>query len=69
MLCILAGYSNPPSSGAIISGVTRHGSSRPVVIKMDCNLGKDIVQSNKRTMGLTIDEFHDLLDQVRGKKK
>ena len=42
---------------------------RPVVVKMDSDLGEDIVQSNKRTMGLTTQEFEDLLDQVRGRKK
>lgn len=40
-----------------------------MVIKMDKDLGDDIVQSNKRTMGLTTAEFNDLLDQVRGTKK
>lgn len=67
-ICILAGYSNPVIRGDHLK-MTRPGSARPVVIKMDSNLGEDIVQSNKRTMGLTTAEFHDLLDQVRGKKK
>jgi hypothetical protein len=42
--------------------------ARPVVIKMDRDLGDDIIQSNKRTLGLTTDQFRELLDQVRGKK-
>jgi len=49
--------------------MTRPGTARPVIIKMDSNLGEDIVQSNKRTMGLTSEEFDRLLDQVRGAKK
>lgn len=67
-VCELAGYSNPKIRGDHLK-MTRPGSARPVVIKMDKELGEDIVQSNKRTMGLTTDEFHELLDQVRGKKK
>jgi hypothetical protein len=43
-------------------------SPRPVVIKMDRNLGDDIIHSNRRTMGLTTEEFEDLLSQVRKKK-
>ena len=49
--------------------MSKPGSLRPVVIKMDRRLGDDIVHSNRRTMGLTSDEFEDLLDQVRKKKK
>lgn len=49
--------------------MSRPGSARPVVIKMDSDLGEDIIQSNKRTMGLSSAEFDALLDEVRGKKK
>ncbi|HYG64383.1 MAG TPA: hypothetical protein VEL74_17530 [Thermoanaerobaculia bacterium] len=49
--------------------MSRPGSARPVVIKMDADLGEDIIQSNKRTMGLTTAEFEALLEQVRGKRK
>jgi hypothetical protein len=48
--------------------MTRPGVARPVVIKMDSNLGEDIIQSNKRTMGLSSAEFDALLAQVRGQK-
>ena len=48
--------------------MSRPGSARPIVIKMDSDLGEDIIQSNKRTMGLTSAEFDALLDEVRGKK-
>jgi hypothetical protein len=49
--------------------MSKPGSARPVVIKMDPNLGEDIVQSNKRTMGLSTADFEALVDQVKGKKK
>jgi hypothetical protein len=48
--------------------MTRPGVARPVVIKMDSNLGEDIIQSNKRTMGLSSADFDALLAQVRGQK-
>jgi hypothetical protein len=49
--------------------MSRPDTARPVVIKMDSDLGEDIIQSNKRTMGLSTKEFDKLLDQVQGKKK
>jgi len=49
--------------------MTREGMARPVVIKMDSELGEDIVQSNKRTLGLTSQQFEDLLNRVRKKKR
>jgi predicted nuclease of restriction endonuclease-like RecB superfamily len=49
--------------------MSRPGSFRPVVIKMDSNLGEDLIQGTKRTMGLTTPEFEELLEQVRSKKK
>jgi len=48
--------------------MSKPGSPRPVVIKMDRSLGDDIIHSNRRTMGLTTEEFEDLLSQVRKKK-
>lgn len=48
--------------------MTRPGMARPVVIKMDSDLGEDILQSNKRTLGLTTAELEKLLAEVRGKK-
>jgi hypothetical protein len=47
--------------------MTRPGMARPVVIKMDRDLGDDIIHANRRTLGLTRAEFEALLDQVRGK--
>jgi hypothetical protein len=49
--------------------MSRPGTARPVVIKMDSDLGEDILHGSKRTMGLTTKEFEELLDQVQGKKK
>jgi hypothetical protein len=49
--------------------MSRPGVARPVVIKMDSDLGEDIIQSNKRSMGLSSKEFDELLAQVRNKKK
>lgn len=49
--------------------MTREGMARPIVIKMAPNLGDDIVQSNKRTLGLSSQQFEELLDRVRKKKK
>jgi predicted RNA binding protein YcfA (HicA-like mRNA interferase family) len=47
--------------------MTKAGTARPVVIKMDKNLGEDLIQSVKKSAGLTTQEFHALLDQVRNK--
>lgn len=49
--------------------MSKPGVARPVVIKMDADLGEDIIQSNKRSMGLTTKQFEELLAQVRGQKK
>jgi predicted RNA binding protein YcfA (HicA-like mRNA interferase family) len=49
--------------------MVKDGTARPTVIKMDSDLGDDLVQSVKRSLGLTTAEFHSLLDQVRNKKK
>jgi hypothetical protein len=49
--------------------MTRDGMARPIVIKMASNLGDDIVQSNKRTLRLSSQQFEDLLDRVQNKKK
>ena len=64
----LAGFSESSTRGDHLV-MTRPGTARPLVIKMDSNLGEDIVQGNKRTMGLKTPEFEKLLEQVRGKKK
>ncbi len=49
--------------------MVKDGTARPTVIKMDSDLGEDLVQSVKRSLGLATAEFYALLDQVRNKKK
>ena len=49
--------------------MTRHELARPVIIKMDSELGPDLVHSVRRTLGLSSKEFENLIDQVRGIKK
>ncbi len=49
--------------------MTRPGMARPVIIKMDRDLGEDIVRSNMQTLGVTRKEFEELLNQVRRHRK
>ena len=67
-ICLLAGFSESRTRGDHLV-MSRPGVARPVVIKMDSDLGEDIIQSNKRTMGLTTTQFEQLLAEVRGRKK
>jgi predicted RNA binding protein YcfA (HicA-like mRNA interferase family) len=46
--------------------MTRPGMARPVIIKMDKDLGEDIIRSNMRTLGLSRKDFERLLGIVRG---
>jgi hypothetical protein len=48
--------------------MTRAGMVRPVIIKMDRDLGEDIIRSNMRTLKLTRKEFERFLAIVRGHK-
>lgn len=48
--------------------MTKAGMARPVIIKMDKQMGEDIVRSNMRTLGLSRQEFERLLAIVRGQK-
>lgn len=41
---------------------------RPVIIKMDKDLGEDLIRSNMRTLELSRKEFERLLAIVRGHK-
>jgi len=45
--------------------MTRPGMARPVVIKMDRDLGEDIIRSNMRTLGIDRSELERQLDIVR----
>jgi hypothetical protein len=49
--------------------MTRPGLARPVVIKMDRDLGEDIIRSNMRTLGIDRIEFERQLDMVRNRRK
>jgi hypothetical protein len=49
--------------------MSRTGMARPLVIKMDRQIGEDIVRSNMRTLGLDRKEFERLLKQVRHKRR
>lgn len=48
--------------------MTKAGIARPVIIKMDKDMGEDIVRSNIRTLGLSRLEFEELLAKIRGYK-
>jgi hypothetical protein len=48
--------------------MTRPGLARPVVIKMDRDLGEDVVRSNMRTLGIDRIEFERQLDIVRNRR-
>jgi predicted RNA binding protein YcfA (HicA-like mRNA interferase family) len=49
--------------------MTKPGMARPVVIKMDKDLGEDLIRSNIRTLGIARAEFEALLDTVRRRRK
>jgi len=48
--------------------MTRSGMARPVVIKMDRDLGEDIIRSNMKTLGIDRAEFERQLDIVRKRR-
>lgn len=48
--------------------MTKPGMARPVIIKMDKDLGEDIIRSNMHTLSLNRQEFERLLSVVRGTK-
>jgi predicted RNA binding protein YcfA (HicA-like mRNA interferase family) len=45
--------------------MTRPGLARPIVIKMDRNMGEDIIRSNMRTLGIDRAELERQLAIVR----
>ena len=45
--------------------MTRPGMARPIVIKMDRELGEDIIRSNMRTLGMDRKQFEQHLNTVR----
>lgn len=67
-VCKLAGCVEVRTRGDHLI-MTKPGMARPVVIKMDRNLGDDIIFSNLRTIGLSRKEFDKLMNQVRGGRR
>ncbi len=49
--------------------MTRPGLARPVVIKMDRDLGDDIIRSNMQTLGITKKQFVEAIAHVRRQTK
>lgn len=49
--------------------MTRPGLARPVIIKMDPDLGEDLIRTNMHTLGIRRQRFDQLLAQVRGQRK
>lgn len=64
-VCKLAGCVEARTKGDHLV-MTKAGLARPVIIKMDKDIGEDIVRSNMRTLGLSRKEFEHLLAIVRG---
>lgn len=64
-VCKLAGCVEARTKGDHLV-MTRPGMARPVIIKMDRDMGEDIVRSNMRTLGLSRKQFERLLAIVRG---
>jgi hypothetical protein len=64
-VCRLAGCVEVRTKGDHLI-MTRAGLARPVIIKMDRDLGEDIIRSNMRTLGLNRKDFERLLKIVRG---
>jgi hypothetical protein len=64
-VCKLAGCVEARTRGDHLV-MTRPGMARPVIIKMDRDMGEDIVRSNMRTLGLSRKQFERLLAIVRG---
>ncbi len=48
--------------------MTKPGIARPVIIKMDKDLGEDTIRSNMRTLGMSRQQFEAYLKIVRGQK-
>jgi predicted RNA binding protein YcfA (HicA-like mRNA interferase family) len=69
-VCLLLGCIDSRTKGDHLI-MTRPGLARPVVIKMDSDLGEDIIRGNMLTLGLNRRQFDQLLEQIRrkGKKK
>jgi predicted RNA binding protein YcfA (HicA-like mRNA interferase family) len=64
-VCKLAGCVEARTKGDHLV-MTKPGLARPVIIKMDKDLGEDLIRSNMRTLALSRKEFERLLSIVRG---
>lgn len=64
-ICLLLGCERTRIKGDHLV-MTRPGMARPVVIKIDSDLGEDIVRTNMQTLGIDRKQFEKLLNQVRG---
>jgi hypothetical protein len=67
-VCLYVGCSDSRTKGDHLI-MTRPGLARPVVIKMDRELGEDIIRSNMLTLGLTKKQFLEALAYVRRQAK
>ena len=67
-VCKLAGCVEARTKGDHLV-MTKPGIARPVIIKMDKDLGEDLIRSNMRTLGLTRKQFEAFLSIVRGHKR
>ena len=67
-VCKLAGCVETRTKGDHLV-MTKAGLARPVIIKMDKDIGEDIIRGNMRTLGLSRKEFERLLGIVRGHKR
>jgi predicted RNA binding protein YcfA (HicA-like mRNA interferase family) len=64
-VCKLAGCVETRTKGDHLV-MTKPGLARPVIIKMDKDLGEDLIRSNMRTLNLSRKEFEQLPRVVRG---
>ena len=67
-VCKLAGCVESRTKGDHLV-MTKPGLARPVIIKMDKDLGEDLVRSNMRTLAMSRKEFERYLAIVRGHKR
>jgi predicted RNA binding protein YcfA (HicA-like mRNA interferase family) len=63
-ICLMLGCVESRTKGDHLA-MARPGMARPVIIKMDNDLGEDIVRSNMHTLGVSRKEFEQLLARVR----
>ncbi len=67
-VCKRLGWAEGRTKGDHLAMV-RAGALRPVIIKMDNDLGDDLLASCCRTLGITRKTLDGLLNELRGHKK